>query len=322
MDFKQRYINEEILQGIVIPFYKKHFPNMYDDSLNIVVELFDNVPKDKQKISSDKKDTTIHYDTVGKVDDIDDIGEQYINIGEQMGIECNLQCRRKVLDAIILVHECAHQYTEKKLWKNNDSYNSFNRIKEKVQEGKFNVETIGNLQNIISNYGIIDLGETVAKSAELALIDKLFEDGQITEHEKNNCLEFQKKWSQKLFNEGNALYNLYSKEGEEKFSELVSKYDFFSAYSIRKDDNDSYLDYLKNPLGYMEKMSINIDRKNDSENINWIVQNTQISKINNFKQSLSSLVNDDEIYEESIKNEDINEKNKGNINMEIKDTLR
>lgn len=316
MDFKQRYINDDILKGIVIPFYKKYFPNMYDESLNIVVELYDNVPKDKQKISSSKKDTTIHYDTVGKVDNIDDIGEQYINIGGQMGIDFDLKCRRKILDAIILVHECAHQYTEKKLWKDNDSYNSFNRIKEKVQEGKLNKETSGNLQNIISNYGIIDLGETVAKSVELVLINKLFEDGEITEYEKNNCLEFERNGGSDLFKEGSALYNLYTKEGEEIFSELVSKYDFFSAYSIRKDDNDSYLEYLKNPLGYMEKMSINVDRKNDDENINWIVQNTKTSKINNFKQSLSDLVNDDEVLSNSKSNEkciDKNFKERGNI---------
>lgn len=174
----------------------------------------------------------------------------------------------------------------------------------------------GSWQNIISNYGIIDLGETVAKSVELVLINKLFEDGEITEYEKNNCLEFERNGGSDLFKEGSALYNLYTKEGEEIFSELVSKYDFFSAYSIRKDDNDSYLEYLKNPLGYMEKMSINVDRKNDDENINWIVQNTKTSKINNFKQSLSDLVNDDEVLSNSKSNEkciDKNFKERGNI---------
>ena len=169
-----------------------------------------------------------------------------------------------------------------------------------VKRGKLDVEIAQNLEKIMSQFGLIDIGETVAKVAELTLINKLFEDGQITEQEMNNCLEFQKIWSKKLFNEGNALYNLYSKEGEEKFSKLVSQYDFFSAYSIRKDDNDSYLEYLKNPLDYMQKMSINIDRKNDNENINWMIQNTQIRRFNKFKQSLSDLVNNDETYNESL----------------------
>lgn len=308
MDYKQRYINEDVLHGIVIPFYKKYFPNMYDESLDIYIDIYDNVPKEKQKISSSQDDTTIHYDTVGKVENIDDIGEQYINMGEQMGIVCDLQCRRKVLDAIILAHECAHQYTEKNLWKNNESYNSFNRIKQNVKRGKLDVEIAQNLEKIMSQFGLIDIGETVAKVAELTLINKLFEDGQITEQEMNNCLEFQKIWSKKLFNEGNALYNLYSKEGEEKFSKLVSQYDFFSAYSIRKDDNDSYLEYLKNPLDYMQKMSINIDRKNDNENINWMIQNTQIRRFNKFKQSLSDLVNNDETYNESLSDNETKEK--------------
>ena len=307
MDYKQRYINEDVLKGIVIPFYKKYFPNMYDESLDIYVYLYDNIPKDKQRISSSKDDTTIHYDTVGKLENIDNIGEQYINMGEQMGIDCNLQCRRKVLDAIILVHECAHQYTEKNLWKDNDSYNSFNRIKEKVQEGKLDIEIAQNLQKVMSQFGLIDIGETVAKSTELTLINKLFEEGEITEQEMNNCLELQKIWSQKLFDEGNALYKLYNKEGEEYFSKLLSQYDFFSVYSIRKDDNETYSEYLKNPLGYMQKMNINIDRKNDNENINWIIQNTQIRKNNNFKQSLSDLVNNDETYNESLSDNETKE---------------
>ena len=76
------------------------------------------------------------------------------------------------------------------------------------------------------------------------------------------------------------------------------------------------MEYLKYPLGYMEKMSINVDRKNDDENINWIIQNTKTSKINNFKQSLSDLVNDDEVLSNSKSNEkciDKNFKELGNI---------
>lgn len=314
MDYKQKYINEEILEGLVIPFYKKYFPNMYDDSLNIIVELHDNVPKDKQKISSSKQDTSIRYDTIGKIEDIDNIGEQYINIGEQMGIDCDLQCRRKVLDAIILVHECSHQYTEKNLWKNNDSYNSFNRIKDNVLKGKYSPEIIANLENIISQFGIIDIGETVSKSAELVFISKLFEEGKITEEEKNNCIEFEKKFSPKLFNEGKSLYDLYNKQGEKIFSELVSKYDFFSAYSIRKTDNYMYLEYLANSLSYMKKMNQNIDRKNDSANIDWLKETTLTNKVD-FKQSLSALVNDDENYVENAKNREIDEKNFVNRNV-------
>ena len=83
-------LNDDILKGIVIPFYKKYFPNMYDESLNIVVELYDNVPKDKQKISSSKKDTTSTIATsleVLRYNDYDELLDKLSKIVESRKVD-------------------------------------------------------------------------------------------------------------------------------------------------------------------------------------------------------------------------------------------
>lgn len=81
--------------------------------MNIYVNINDNVPKDNQRIYSSKTDFSIRYDTAGKIENINNIGEQYVVISEQIDSKCDLRCRRKVLDPVIIAHECAHQYSEK-----------------------------------------------------------------------------------------------------------------------------------------------------------------------------------------------------------------
>lgn len=268
MSFKEKYINEEILEKIIIPFYKKYLPDVYDENMDIYVNINDNVPKDNQRICSSKADFSIRYDTAGKIENINNIGEQYVVISEQINSKCDLKCRRKVLDSIIIAHECAHQYSEKKLWKYNESYLSSDRIYNMVQNGKISKENTDKLLKIPKEYGLFDIGEAFAKCCELKLINEMFKDGKITKEERNNVLSFEQENS--LYEAGNAFYNLLNQVGENKFVELIKNYDIFEHFKFNKNDANSkeiYFDFLKNPLGYMQKIQINKDRKNDKENV-------------------------------------------------------
>lgn len=300
MSFKEKYINEEILEKIIIPFYKKHFPDVYDESLDIYVNINDNVPKDNQRICSSKADFSIRYDTAGKIENINNIGEQYVVISEQINSKCDLKCRRKVLDFIIIAHECAHQYSEKKLWKYNESYLSSDRIYNMVQNGKISKENTDKLLKIPKEYGLFDIGEAFAKCCELKLINEMFKDGKITKEERNNVLSFEQENS--LYEAGNAFYNLLNQVGENKFVELIKNYDIFEHFKFNKNDANSkeiYFDFLKDPLGYMQKMQINKDRKNDKENVRELLNiignseknNSVIKNEDSFRSQLGKLVN-------------------------------
>ena len=300
MNFKEKYINEEILEKIVIPFYKKHFPDAYDESMNIYVNINDNVPKDNQRIYSSRTDFSIRYDTAGKIENINNIGEQYVVISEQIDSKCDLRCRRKVLDSVIIAHECAHQYSEKKLWKYNESYLSSDRIYNMIRNGKISKENTDKLIKVPEDFGLFDIGEAFAKCCELKLINEMFKDGKVTKEEKNNILSFEQKNS--LYEAGNAFYNLLNQVGENKFVELIKNYDIFEHFKFNKNDINSkeiYLDFLKNPLGYMQKIQINKDRKNDKENVKEllnIVENSEknnlvIKKEDSFRSQLGKLVN-------------------------------
>lgn len=300
MNFKEKYINEEILEKIVIPFYKKYLPDVYDENMDIYVNINDNVPKDNQRICSSKADFSIRYDTAGKIENINNIGEEYVVISEQINSKCDLKCRRKVLDSIIIAHECAHQYSEKKLWKYNESYLSSDRIYNMVQNGKISKENTDKLLKIPKEYGLFDIGEAFAKCCELKLINEMFKDEKITKEERNNVLSFEQENS--LYEAGNAFYNLLNQVGENKFVELIKNYDIFEHFKFNKNDANSkeiYFDFLKNPLGYMQKIQINKDRKNDKENVRELLNIIENSEKNNsviknedsFRSQLGKLVN-------------------------------
>ena len=102
---------------------------------------------------------------------------------------------------------------------------------------------------------------------------------------------------------GNAFYNLLNQVGENKFVELIKNYDIFEHFKFNKNDINSkeiYLDFLKNPLGYMQKIQINKDRKNDKENVSELLNIIENSEKNNsviknedsFTSSLGKLVNE------------------------------
>lgn len=304
MNFKEKYINEEILEKIVIPFYKKYLPDVYDENMDIYVNINDNVPKDNQRICSSKTDFSIRYDTAGKIENINNIGEQYVVISEQIDSKCDLKCRRKLLDSVIIAHECAHQYSGKNLWKYNESYLSSGRIYNMIRNGKISKEDTDKLLKIPEGYGLFDIGEAFAKCCELKLINEMFKDGKITKEENNNILSFEQKYkSNPPYEVGNAFYNLLNQVGENKFVELIKNYDIFEHFKFNKNDANSkeiYFDFLKNPLGYMQKIQINKDRKNDKENVREllnIVENSEknnlvIKKEDSFRSSLGKLVNE------------------------------
>ena len=303
MNFKEKYINEEILEKIVIPFYKKYLPDVYDENMDIYVNINDNVPKDNQRIYSSRTDFSIRYDTAGKIENINNIGEQYVVISEQIDSKCDLKCRRKLLDSVIIAHECAHQYSGKNLWKYNESYLSSGRIYNMIRNGKISKEDTDKLLKIPEGYGLFDIGEAFAKCCELKLINEMFKDGKITKEENNNILSFEQKYkSNPPYEVGNAFYNLLNQVGENKFVELIKNYDIFEHFKFNKNDANSkeiYFDFLKNPLGYMQKIQINKDRKNDKENVRELLNIIENSEKNNsviknedsFRSQLGKLVN-------------------------------
>lgn len=212
-----------------------------------------------------------------------------------------MRCRRKVLDSVIIAHECAHQYSEKKLWKYNESYLSSGRIYNMIRNGKISKENTDKLIKVPEDFGLFDIGEAFAKCCELKLINEMFKDGKVTKEEKNNILSFEQKNS--LYEAGNAFYNLLNQVGENKFVELIKNYDIFEHFKFNKNDINSkeiYLDFLKNPLGYMQKIQINKDRKNDKENVSELLNIIENSEKNNsviknedsFRSSLGKLVNE------------------------------
>ena len=131
-----------------------------------------------------------------------------------------------------------------------------------------------------------------------------FKDGKITKEENNNILSFEQKYkSNPPYEVGNAFYNLLNQVGENKFVELIKNYDIFEHFKFNKNDINSkeiYLDFLKNPLGYMQKIQINKDRKNDKENVSELLNIIENSEKNNsviknedsFRSSLGKLVNE------------------------------
>ena len=170
-----------------------------------------------------------------------------------------------------------------------------------IRNGKISKENTDKLIKASENFGIFDMGETFAKCCELKLINEMFKDGKVTKEEKNNILSFEQKNS--LYEAGNAFYNLLNQVGENKFVELIKNYDIFEHFKFNKNDINSkeiYLDFLKNPLGYMQKIQINKDRKNDKENVSELLNIIENSEKNNsviknedsFRSSLGKLVNE------------------------------
>lgn len=170
-----------------------------------------------------------------------------------------------------------------------------------IRNGKISKENTDKLIKVSENFGIFDMGETFAKCCELKLINEMFKDGKVTKEEKNNILSFEQKNS--LYEAGNAFYNLLNQVGENKFVELIKNYDIFEHFKFNKNDINSkeiYLDFLKNPLGYMQKIQINKGRKNDKENVSELLNIIENSEKNNsviknedsFRSSLGKLVNE------------------------------
>lgn len=84
---------------------------------------------------------------------------------------------------------------------------------------------------------------------------------------------------------------------------MIKNYDIFEHFKFNKNDANSkeiYFDFLKNPLGYMQKIQINKDRKNDKENVRELLNIIENSEKNNsviknedsFRSSLGKLVNE------------------------------
>lgn len=224
------------------------------------------------------------------------------------------KCRRELLDAIVIIHECTHIYTNNRLWKNNESYNSKNRIIKKLNSGKMPKNISFQLNYLIENHGLIDVSEAIAKSSELVFINKMYDENLISEAEKDTLLEFEKEFNSRMFDEGKAFYNVYDQVGEKCYTELLSNFDLLNMYRFKKklqgeSEQKEFEKFVNNPFNYMKENIIVKNRKDDLANVKELLElNKDSKKLTGFNVVLKDLVNNSNLEKQIVSEKNPQEK--------------
>lgn len=149
----KKYI-ENLVNTRVLPFFKQYLTQMYDESINIVVDF-----KDGQvdvKIGADKNSEYIHYHISENIKDLRSIGTQLTTFQDVTGVELfhKTNIPREEIDTLFLIHEFAHKY-HWNLMRNNNSYQELKDFKKeyyfravdilKKMSGKINVSNPSDL---------------------------------------------------------------------------------------------------------------------------------------------------------------------------------
>ena len=98
----KKYI-ENLVNTRVLPFFKRYLTQMYDESINILVDF-----KDGQvdvKIGADKNSEYINYYINEYIDDLEDIGKQLTTFQDVAGVELfhKTKIPRTEIDTLFLI---------------------------------------------------------------------------------------------------------------------------------------------------------------------------------------------------------------------------
>ena len=114
---KQEELNEyieKLLEGVIKPFFREALPSFYDEGLDITIDFQDSRKEGDIRIQANKTTSEISYHIGDTIQNTSNIGNELSTFGATLGTEYKSDplIERRLIDLLLLVHECTHKYHE------------------------------------------------------------------------------------------------------------------------------------------------------------------------------------------------------------------